>query len=169
MGNTTNATSTRAHVDANESPEHWYSFDTLRAGEFLFDTCGSEFDTLVLVFEKTGSNPGIDVGVEITSCDDCGECGNQAQLAVLLTPGSYWVVVEGGGANLSSGVYNLTVECTTPAPVLAGTLVCGVNATGNTTGATHIVGSESPENWWGFRAADVGVYTFDSCGSDFDT
>jgi hypothetical protein len=138
-----------------------------QTGEYLFDTCGSEFDTYLLIFEKTGSNPGINVGEQIASCDGCGNCGSQAQLAVLLTPGAYWVVLE-GSAN-QSGVYNLTADCSTPDPTLAGTLPCGVNSTGNTTGAINAVGSTSPENWWAFTAVDGGSYIFDSCGSDFDT
>jgi len=32
VGNTTNATTTRLHVAANESPEHWYSFNASRTG-----------------------------------------------------------------------------------------------------------------------------------------
>ena len=95
------------------------------------------------------------------------------------------VVVDGAGG--SDGVYNLSVSCpptfaptiapTTPAPTVytpptpdvVGTLTCDMVATGNTTGANNTVEEPAPENWWMFTASEGGLYTFDSCGSQYDT
>ena len=92
------------------------------------------------------------------------------------------------GFATSNGVYSLTTTCaptnaptiagqtyaptaapTPVAPVVVGTLACGATSTGNTTGGTHTVGMAAPEEWWMFTSTVTGSYTFDTCGSSYDT
>lgn len=89
VGDTTNANNTQTGVNA--APEHWFGFDVPHTGAYVFDTCGSDFDTFLLVFLRTGPSPLTDVGLEVATCDNCGTCGSDAQLTVALTPGSYVV------------------------------------------------------------------------------
>ena len=96
------------------------------------------------------------------------------------------VIMDGFASN--SGVYNLVAICPTaaptnvgdtlppsaapttqPQPVVVGTLACGTTSTGNTTGGTHTVGMGAPEEWWMFTSPVAGVYTFNTCGSNYDT
>jgi hypothetical protein len=97
----------------------------------------------------------------------------------------YWFVIQGFAS--SFGAYQVTVSCgnplnstpPTPAPtaaptatpiaVVVGTLTCGTDVTGNTTGRDNTVGSQAPEEWWMFTAPATGLYIFDSCGSNYDT
>ena len=122
------------------------------------------------IFVRTGNNPALDVGVEVADCDDCGNCGLQGQMSVYLPAGAYWFVMEGFSS--SNGAYQVAVSCpvvTPPTPVVVGTLTCGTNVTGNTTGANHTVGMGAPENWYMFTAPQTALYIFDSCGSSYDT
>lgn len=59
-------------------------------------------------------------------------------------------------------------HCTSLQTVV-GTLACGMVVSGNTTGANNTVEEPAPENWWIFTALQTGLYTFDSCGSAYDT
>ena len=132
-----------------------------------FNWCGPSSCRYMHIFVRTGNNPALDVGVEVQDCDDCGNCGLQGQMSVYLPAGQYWFVIEGFSSN--SGVYQVAVSCPVPTPVVVGTLTCGTNVTGNTTGANHTVGMAAPENWFMFTAPQTGIYIFDSCGSSYDT
>ena len=92
------------------------------------------------------------------------------------------------GFSTSNGVYQLIATCpqtnapttvgqtyaptaapTPTQPVVVGTLACNTPTTGNTTGGTHNVGMAAPEEWWMFTSPIAGLYTFDTCGSSYDT
>jgi hypothetical protein len=55
-----------------------------------------------------------------------------------------------------------TVAPTPASLTFTGTLTCSTNATGTTTTA-------SPQNWYIFTAVQQGVFTFNACGSHYDT
>ena len=52
----------------------------------------------------------------------------------------------------------------------SGTLSCGDSATGDTTGAVHVIGSSSGEHYYTVSVSTAAEYTFSTCeGSRFDT
>ena len=86
------------------SPEHTYSFvaeeDIAETG-YTFSSCSSSFDTVLRIFDSTGA--------EVSSCDDCGDCGLQAIInATNLTTGdTYTILVE--GYDRAFGAYELSM------------------------------------------------------------
>jgi hypothetical protein len=134
------------------------------------------------IFQKTGPNAVSNVGLEIAAVDDGPLCGLQGTLTVFLPNGSYWFVMQGFGS--SFGAYQVTVSCytfsptgsptaaptsgstpsaaPTPASAFVASLTCEANATGTTTTA-------NPQNWYMLTAVQQGVYTFNACGSSYDT
>ena len=85
------------------SSDHVYSFAVVGsvATAYRFDTCGSDFDTYLRVYDGAG--------VQVEACDDCGSCGYRTVLdTAALAPGSYTLVVEGYSSN--QGAYTLTMS-----------------------------------------------------------
>eukprot|EP01084_Bolivina_argentea_P127096 224851_1 len=84
-----------------ESVYYRFIIDAHYLHTVIFQTCGSEYDTM-LFFRDTN----MDI---ISSCDDCGNCGLNEQLAVSsLFNGTYILQLRGLG---SYGRYNLYVNC----------------------------------------------------------
>jgi hypothetical protein len=100
----------------------------------------------------------------VASCDDCGPCNFQTVLDTALDRGAYWVVLA--GYDNSAGAYTLTVSC--PITVV-GDVACGETRSGNTSASVSSVGHAAPDNWWRMIAPRDGMYTFDTCGSNYDT
>ena len=73
---------------------------------YTFDTCGSGYDTWLHIY---GYNTDGSTGALISSCDDCGPCGNRIVLTLGLTPGTYWLVMDGWAS--SQGTYRMAVRC----------------------------------------------------------
>jgi hypothetical protein len=78
------------------------------------------------------------------------------------------------GFSNSQGNYNLAVSCPTGHAVnpIQGTLTCtgaGSTQTGSTVGGVSSSGSIAPEHYYAFTSTSTQVYTFSSCGSQFDT
>ncbi len=58
--------------------DHIYKFVAPYDSSFTFSTCGSSFDTYVLVYRDF-------LGSVVDECDTCGSCGSRASLTVDLT------------------------------------------------------------------------------------
>jgi len=147
----------------HRAPERWYTFTATARGYYTFNSCGSSFDTYIHVFRRGANNL---LANAVTACDDCGPCGTRTVLTVLLAAGDYWIAIDGYAA--SQGRYNLSVSC--PFVVAAqGDVGCGSVITGNSATGVSQVGQPAPEHWWRFVAPTTGVYTFNSCGSSYDS
>eukprot|EP00965_Chrysotila_dentata_P029763 989628-Pleurochrysis_carterae.AAC.2 len=99
----------------NGAGDEILQFCVAQAGNFTFSTCGSQFDTVLRVFDST--QPDFTRAAEIAGCDNCGECvdtqspGDSAVLQnVNLGIGCYTLVVTGSRGN-SEGIYQLSVSC----------------------------------------------------------
>ena len=80
-----------------------YSFSLARPGWVEFDSCQSEYDTVLHVYSS-------DLTVEHASCDDCGRCYDRAVLnSSVLPAGDYLLVIEGYGS--SRGQYRVDMNC----------------------------------------------------------
>lgn len=120
----------------------------------------------VHLYNRSGSS-GNTVGALAATCDDCGPCGTRTVLTVPLSAGNYFVVMD--GYSTGSGVYRLNVSCPNTAIIQQSTS-CGATVTGNTSTGTHVVGSGSaPEHYFSFTAPYSGIFTFNSCGTSFDS
>jgi len=86
--------------DARPSEEHVYEVSIPTAGNWIISLCGSSYDTYLFV----GTTPG---GSEIGSNDDA--CGLQSELTANLSPGTYYVTVEGYSSS-GCGDYVLAIE-----------------------------------------------------------
>lgn len=103
-GNTVGA----ANQLRNPSGEHIYNFTVRTAGTFIFDSCGSGFDTYLRVYS-------LELEHEVASGDDTGDCGLQTVLPVILAVGRYDLVIE--GYSIREGPYTLKVLCVSPATI----------------------------------------------------
>ncbi|TNF49584.1 MAG: T9SS type A sorting domain-containing protein [Bacteroidetes bacterium] len=80
-----------------------YAWSVDCAGTYNLSLCGSDFDTYLYLTSSVGS------GV-IASNDDY--CGLQSEITTFLTPGTYYITIEGFG-EFSAGNYSLNVSGTT--------------------------------------------------------
>eukprot|EP00037_Helgoeca_nana_P006679 m.61298 g.61298 ORF g.61298 m.61298 type:complete len:667 (-) comp17542_c0_seq2:1448-3448(-) len=120
-GNTANGSTIGAqNTIGHATGEHWYSFTAPVTGNYVFNTCGSAFDTWVHVTRRSGSSRG----ALVYSCDDCGHLRCRQLIgpaglfrtiaAMTLTAGDYFVVIDAydwNNATLNSGNYTFSARC----------------------------------------------------------
>ena len=152
----------------SSAPEITATFTAPRDGEYIFDTLGSDIDTVLYVLD------GVCEGREL-ACDDDGIAdANTSLLSLPLAAGQTVTVVvdafgiEGGPVTLS--VREGTVQC--PAGTLGPALPD--SASGQTELATDRFElpcgtSDEADQGYLFTAPTDGIYRFDTQGSDFDT
>ena len=75
------------------------------------------------------------------------------------------------GFGNAQGTYRLATTCPTPVSVpVQGNAACSGTVSGNSGTGTNTVGTgTAPEHWYRFQAPVSGSYTFNSCGSSYDT
>ena len=114
------------------SMEHYYSFTAFVSGVYQFNSCQSQFDTVLYVYDR-------DVTTALAVCDDCtGSCSTRAVLQVQLDPGDYVLVVEGW--HNRAGLYVVEMQCVDyePEPFVIG---CNMTVGGSTVGAISNMGT----------------------------
>eukprot|EP00438_Fugacium_kawagutii_P017153 Skav211196 [mRNA] locus=scaffold2111:60481:67547:- [translate_table: standard] len=118
-------------------------------------TCGSSFDTSLQV---TGA------GVQ-EACDDCGDCGLQAETTITFLPNEcYEILIDGS----SSGDYVLSVACT-DVNTTSVEVDCGSSITGTTVGLPPLRGQTSGVKGHVFCPNRSVLAHVSTCGSSFDT
>ena len=85
------------------SAEAIYRFEADVTGDYEFSSCGSDYDTYLRIYDANMN--------ELYSADDDGDCNYQAIINRELSPGSYYVLIE--GYQELAGFYTLTVTCPT--------------------------------------------------------
>ena len=180
-------------VDATKEPDEpdhagnpggasvWYSWTAPATGQVAFDTCGSEFDTLLAVYT------GAALGALTTVAENDDSCELQSGLDFAATSGTtYWVALDGfnDGFGVGSGSFTLSWGPTsTPSrpandDFAAAALLAG--SSGSTSGTTVDATKEPDEPdhagnpggasvWYSWTAPATGQVAFDTCGSEFDT
>jgi len=138
------------------------------AASTLFETCGSDFDTEIGVYDATGNL--------VANNDDA--CGLQSRLTLGLPQGEYWFAVSGFNTTYDSTGWGVNVSPTSASGFASG--IAGSASFGPT-----FIGSGEVE-WYKFSIADGGApqppvamdlgilggsgsYDINSFGSDFDT
>ncbi|WP_437610664.1 MXAN_6577-like cysteine-rich protein [Sorangium sp. So ce834] len=149
-------------------PDVSYTFTAPADGKYVFDTFGSEFNTILELQDG-------ECGGEVLACNDDSRGGSQSRAVVELEAGQTVVAVV-DGFEAAGGRYTLNIAAWEPPPCpmmdLGSTYPQSV--TGNTSGLDHVLespcaSSNSPEATYSFTAPVDGRYTFDTLGSSLDT
>jgi hypothetical protein len=165
----------------NQEPPHagepggtsvWYRWTAARAGQAVFSTCGSEFDTVLAVY--TGAAVGSLTA--LASSNNDGDCGSSSQLSFLASAGTqYHIAVDGVGG--ASGLVFLdwfqrpANDKRADAQVIAGdtgsVAVSNAYATQEPAEPEH-GGPGGASVWFRWVAPSSGPARFDTCGTGFD-
>ena len=99
-GDTTGA----ADAGHHSSGDHFWRFAVTATTEVEFNTCGSDFDTYLRIFDGTNTQ-----GPQLATDDDGCQGSLNSKLHHVFEPGSYTVLLEGWLGN--EGRYELSVVC----------------------------------------------------------
>ncbi|MBC8072699.1 MAG: PPC domain-containing protein, partial [Deltaproteobacteria bacterium] len=153
----------------DESPDVAYSFTAPADGEYVFDTDGSNFNTVLYVLDGASCNAN-----EI-ACSDNFAGQQSSALSVPMLAGETITVVVDGNFN-GSGNYQLNVGVlgggTCPDVDLGTTVPSstdGDSSGGDNTVAGTCGGFTQPDDTYLFTAELEGLYIFDTFGSSYDT
>jgi hypothetical protein len=170
-GTFTGTTSGFSTVDGcahtNTAPEHVFRWTPDYSGMATFDTCGSNFDTVLYLQHRcglAGNNGG---------CND-DSCGTGSRLVDYVTAGlTYYLVVDGYDGASGDFTFRITPpdQCRDPflLPAKGGSFF------GRTSGPSTLSGSgscrggaQTPEQVYQWTPAVSGTAVIETCGSNFD-
>ncbi|MGK3995324.1 MXAN_6577-like cysteine-rich protein [Sorangium sp. So ce1024] len=103
-----------------ESADAGYTFTAPVTGDYVFDTYGSAFDTVLHVHDGACRGPQL-------ACNDDTRV-EQSEVTVALVAGQTVVVVVDGARNTAAGAFTLNVRRAVPPPTCDGQGVCGETA-----------------------------------------
>lgn len=157
---------------AGGGADHVIAFAAAVAGDYVFDTNGSMYDTALVAFDTC------DPGSEI-ACDDDSGMGLQSEITVSMAVGqSILVVVDGWNGNTGNWVLNIDPPPLPPPPA------CVEEDLGLTLGSPVSMGNTDMEDediaqpcaaggavdrMFRFIAPATGTFVFDTFGSGYDT
>jgi hypothetical protein len=165
VGNSSEATSAAGDPTGNLGRTVWYRWTTTAASRLRVDTCGSEFDTVVILLDSSRTEIGRDD-------DACGGGQSSFQPASARPAGIYYVVVAsfgstpGGHYSLRAGRVN---DDLAGAQRLASALPTAPGM--DTTDATIEPGEPRATNntggsvWFSWVAPSSATVTINTCGS----
>ncbi len=104
------------------APDAGYAFTAPVSGDYVFDTYGSAFDTVLHVRDATCR------GTQLACSDDT--VVEQSEVTVTLTAGQTVVIVVDGSKDANSGAFTLNVQRAVPPPVCDGSGECGDGSSG---------------------------------------
>jgi uncharacterized protein YmfQ (DUF2313 family) len=151
----------------------WWTWTAPAAGDYMFDTCGSNIDSRIGVYT------GLAVDALTLVADGDDECSWQSEAVFTATQGTTYYIGAGGWGTYDFG--DLVVRwqsATVPsnddfsnATALSGT------ASGSVSGNNRFATTEGYEPdglgestvWWTWTAPSSGSTVIDTCGSNFET
>ena len=167
------------HAGNSGGASVWWTWTAPATGPVVFDTHGSDFDTLMAIY--TGNN--LNSLIEVASNDDTGGTRQSAVRFSAQRGRTYHVAVD--GYNGRSGTIVLNWQAPSAAVVEAATddfspSVSIIGASGRSRGGNVGADTESGEPshagnsggasvWWTWTAPATEPVVFDTRGSDFDT
>ncbi|MBI4951600.1 MAG: hypothetical protein HY908_06175 [Myxococcales bacterium] len=148
-------------------PERSFTFTAPATGDYVLDTVGTAFDTVLHV--RDGGCGGAEL-----ACDDQSGGANTSMAVLSLTAGQTVVVLVDGAQPADAGPFTLHVSPAPPCPARDLGSAVPQTATDTTAGlaparAGSCGGTGSPEASFLFTAPAAGAYAFDTAGSAFDT
>jgi hypothetical protein len=151
-----------------DAPDFAFGFTAPFTGEFVFDTTGSSFDTVLRIDEG-------ECGAEELACSD-DFIGQSSRLVVQLTKGEVVTVYVDGYDADEVGAFTLTIDeyeppvCgAKPIPPSLPQIMLGDTELADNERAGGCGGQASPDDMYRFTAPDAGLYRFHTFGSAFDT
>ncbi len=161
------------------TPNIWYCYTApaLYTCNVTVSLCGSEFDTMLAIYNGCETNPTLNNLIE---CND-DACGYQSEITFIATPGGEYLI-EVGGYNTDEtsgqGKINISSYCDEP-PVGPNDECSNATLIGNVTNLpfdTSNATSDGPGHcmtsqniWYCYIASSTGNVTVSLCGSSFDT
>ena len=142
-------------------------FTAPTAGEYVFDTVDSDYDTALAAFSSC------DPTSEIACNDDLA--GQMSQIALDLDAGeSVYIVIDGWDGATGDWVLNINAGIAACIEEDIGGSVGAAVASGSTVGEDWDIAQScgeggGPETMVGFTAPSTATYTFDTNGSGYDT
>jgi hypothetical protein len=173
IGMTSGASVTSGSCGGADAPEATYFYVAPRTATYIFDTLGSEFDTVLYVRSDTGTE---------LACNDDITAGTltQSRVTLALTAGQMVTIIVDGFA-MQSGNYSLRINATCPLPfrndprdlgsglsvTVSGTTTCGNLGSGGASCGDG--GDNAPDTTFIYTAPVTGNYVVSTAGSTFDT
>ena len=162
------------------SPNIWYCYTAQGTGNVTVSLCGSEFDTMLAIYNRCNTSP---VLANLIECND-DFCGRQSQITFAATAGNKYLIEVGGfdsSSGTGQGVISISSAVVPPPPsgeppnddcINAIPIGNVTNLAFNTRGAQedgpgHCM--TSPNIWYCYTAPNTGEVTVSLCGSSFDT
>ena len=195
LGNTLPFNTTGTNVDATtEEGEQdlgitgstvWWFFESPIDGEITIDTFGSDYDTVLHIFDGffVGAGPA-DLNL-VTSNDDAPDAPadniRASKVTFMATAGACYEIRVGGFQGAQGNIVVNGVEFVPPTPpsndnfadtIFLGSLpamVLGTNVAATTEEGEQNLDITDATVWWFFDAPGNGTATVDTFGSDFDT
>jgi hypothetical protein len=161
------------------SPNIWYRYIATGTGEVTVSLCGSEFDTMLAVYQTSGCYPAASQLIDCNDDHDTPSCFQQSEITFMATAGTEYLI-EVGGCELfdcGQGVISILAEAGPDIPINdncnnAKTVGNVTNLPFDTTNATFDGPGgcmDSPNIWYCYTATVSGDVTVSLCGSEFDT
>ena len=165
-----------AHAEDPGGRSVWYRWVAPTSGQFVFDTCGSGFDTLLAVY----TGPSVSALTELASNDD--SCEEQSLVVITVSAGTaYSIAVDVfRDETAAPGTFTLRWRAVRPPANDAfataqrlegprGTADGSNVGAGPETGERSVAGSVGASVWFVWTAPSSGTAAFETCGSSFDT
>ncbi len=158
----------------------WFVYTASASGNTTFETCGSDFDTVLRLFEGPDCASLTCLDGNDDACALSSGTNNWAsRISPFLTDGnSYLIQVEGWGGG-DQGAFDLTISAPDPTPpndecVDAIALGEGISGPFLTGGASLVDpfacgGGGAPDIWFTYTPFVNGDFSINLCGSDYDT
>ncbi|HEX8771767.1 MAG TPA: hypothetical protein VF711_13450, partial [Acidimicrobiales bacterium] len=164
------------HAGSAATASIWYQWIAPADSSVTFDTCGSDYDTLLAVYTGTS----VDSLTEVGSNDDA--CATASVVTFNAIAGTvYSIAVDGFGGQTgnvvlawnSGGTITIPNDDFAAAEVISGpegtVTASNVGATAESGEPAHAGSAATASIWYQWTAPEDGEVTFDTCGSDFDT
>ncbi len=156
----------------------WWFFVAPETGMFTVNTFGSDFDTVLHIYEGFFAGAGVADLIPVANNDQAGGT-NQSEVTFPVVAGECYEIRVGGYLG-DEGNIVLNSDVSVPPPAnddFSNTIALGslpFNTTGTNVGATTEPGEQeltiaSATVWWFFTAPGDGTVVVDTFGSDFDT
>ncbi len=186
LGNAASGSAQGSNVDATAEvgePSYlsgvsvWWSWTAPSSGSYLFDTCGSYLPSLLGVYTGASVSTLTQAAPTRDTCIYGGDYWAQDERVLDAVAGTTYYIGVGGSGGAMGSVSLHWRPASAPAndDFSQATLVAGSSGSASgtdrfataQTGEPAILGGVS--TWWRWTAPASGAYTFDTCGSDFDS
>ena len=159
------------------SPNIWYCYTALSTGNVTVSLCGSEFDTMLAIYNGCNNFP---ILANLIDCND-DFCGRQSQITFAATAGNKYLIEVGGfdtESRTGPGVLSISSDSSPPGGLLNDDCINAIPI-GNVTnlafstedaqfdGPGHCMTSQNI--WYCYTAPGTGAITVSLCGSEYDT